>query len=140
MAICIYKIADGSLQSYCQNDTDPVADDATIAAQGFGKYVGLAVDNTHAWDPLSKTVIVVAAVLKPRLLATFDLINTFTPAEWAGVVASANTSVKQFLFMLQCTPQLDMNNTNIPTKIQALVTLGLLTQIRADAIKAAVAT
>lgn len=140
MAICIYKLADGSLQSYCPNDTDQVADDAAIAAQGFGKFVGQAIDGTHAWDAASRTVIVVAAVLKPRMLGTFDLVNTFTPAEWAGVVASANTAVKQFLFMLQCTPQLDMNNTNIPTKIQALVTLGLLTQARADIIKAAVAT
>lgn len=141
MSTYIFRLSDGANVSWNTSDADQVAPDNVLAANGLGKLVGaLPLDATHSWDPITRTVIVTAPVITPRNLATFDLINAFTPAEWAGVVASANTTVKQFLFMLQCSPQIDMNNVNISSKIQGLVALGLLTQIRADAIKAAVAT
>ena len=98
------------------------------------------LDDTHAWNPTTKTVDVVAAPTVPRYLQTFDFLNAFTPAELAAIRASSNTTVQKFLFMLQCCPVLNMTNANITTAVNGLVSLGLLTAPRAAVVLAAVAT
>lgn len=141
MAICIYRNIDGSLYSFCQNDTDPVAPDNVLAANGLSKIVGTPpLDSTHVWDPATRTVLTVSAPVLPRPLSAFDFINAFTAAEWAAVLASANTGVIKARSMINAAGTLDMNNQNVATALTLFVNQGILTAPRAVAIAAAVAT
>ncbi len=62
MAIYIYKISDGTLFSYCPNDTDPIASPARLAANGLASVSGLPqLSPTVVWNPLTLTTRTIAA-------------------------------------------------------------------------------
>jgi len=138
MALYVYKISDGSLQSWSPNDTDPVASDAVLAAKGFAKVTSLLpLDNTHSWDAPTHSVVVVAFTAL-RFLSVFDFANRFTPAELAAIRASANSGVQKFVFMLPLAlnQTIDLNSVVVQNVMTLLVAQGLLTQVRADAMVA----
>jgi hypothetical protein len=135
MAIYIYKVADGSLYSWAPNDSDPVADDAALAAAGLAKVAGLApLDPTHAWDATTKTVIVVAAASAPNLIATWKFVMLFTPAEHAAIAASADQKVQQFMMAVQVAQTIDLNDPVVQAGINYLASISLLTQANATLI------
>ena len=71
MAIYVYTTATGALYSWAPNDTDPVADAQTLAANGLTAVSGLpALDPSHAWDPATKTVISVTPPPAPKPIDT----------------------------------------------------------------------
>src|SRR5882672_4974493 len=127
MALYVYKIADGSLMSWSPNDSDPVASDTVLTAKGFAKTTGLPLDDTHAWDAPTHSVIVVTAPTPIRFLSVFDFANRFTPAELAAIRASANAGVQKFVFMLPLALNLtiDLNSPVITQVMTLLVAQGL---------------
>ena len=138
MALYVFKQSDGTLVSWSPNDTDPVASDAVLAAKGWAKVTGLLpLDDTHAWDAPTHTVVVVAFT-PIRFLSVFDFANRFTPAELAAIRASANPGVQKFVFMLPLAinQTIDLNSPVITTVMALLVAQGLLTQVRANAMVA----
>lgn len=137
MAIYIYRNTDGALVSYCPNDTDQVASADILAAKGLTAVYGLAQsDATHAWDPVTKTVI---SVTPPNSnISYFSFINAFTAAELAAIRASSDNKVQQFLFAIAATPQVDLSDTRMTAALNYLVTKALLTQARANTIAATV--
>ncbi len=137
MALYVYKIATGALVSWSPNDTDPVANAATLAANGFALVTGLpALSSTVAWDAPTHTTKTVVAPTPSNIINTFDFIMAFTPAELAAIRASANTTVAQFLYALQVTQGVNLNATTITNALTFLVTNSLLTAPRATAIAA----
>ena len=136
MALYVYKISDGTLVSWSPNDSDPVASDAVLAANGLAKVTGLLpLDNTHAWDAPTHSVVVVAFT-PIRFLSVFDFANRFTAAELAAIQASANAGVQKLVFMmpLAINQTIDLNSQVVQTVMTLLVAQGLLTQARANAI------
>lgn len=139
MAIYVYRTADGSLVSWCPNDTDPVASAQQLAAQGLASVSGLPpLGPTVAWNPATHTTVTVTAPTLPNVVATFDFIMAFTPAELAAIRASANNAVQQFLFAMQVTQGVNLNSTTIQNALTFLVNQSLLTAPRAAAILATV--
>ncbi len=66
MAVYIYRIVDGSLFSYCPNDTDPVASTARLTANGLAAVSGLPqLSDTISWNPLTHTTRTVTATVTP---------------------------------------------------------------------------
>ncbi len=56
MAIYVYNLSDGSLFSYCPNDTDPVASPERLALNGLAAVSGLPqLSPTVAWNPATHT-------------------------------------------------------------------------------------
>ncbi len=140
MAICIYRISDGSLYSWSPDDNAIVASDEDLALRGLAKVTGVyALDSTHAWDAATHTVVVVVAPTPLRYMSVFDWINRFTGAELAAIRASSNNGVQKFVFMLSLavSQTIDLNSPTIVQVMALLVSQGLLTQVRSDAIMAA---
>jgi len=139
MATYVYYTATGALYSWNQNDTDPVADSSTLAANGLASVSGLpALDSTHAWSASQKTVVAVTAPTPANVINTFDFIMAFTPAELAAIRASTDNAIQRFLFAMQVTQGVNLNSTTITNAINYLVTNNLLTSARATAILATV--
>ena len=64
MAIYVYSIQDGSLYSWCPNDTDPVATPAQLAANGLASKSGLpALSPTIGWNPATQSTTTVSIVV-----------------------------------------------------------------------------
>jgi hypothetical protein len=137
MAIYVYNTADGTLASYCPNDTDPVADSATLKANGLAAISGLApLDPTHAWNPATRTVVTVSAPVLPRPFGTGLWILRFTPAEFQAINASTDAQVEQWLYALNHTTQIDLNDPVIAQGVAYLVSINLLQSARTAAILA----
>lgn len=137
MAICVYKIADGELVSYCPDDASPVASADELAANGLAVKTGLPqLDTTHIWDAATQNVVVVAAPAVSRFIPTWQYIKAYTPAESAAIRASADATVQHILYMLSFAQTVDMNSADIQQGVGYLVAVGLLTQERAAVILA----
>ena len=135
MAIYVYNTTTGDLFSWSPNDTDPVADAATLAANGLASVSGLpALGPTVAWNPSTKTTMTVTAPVAPNNITTYQFILLFTPAEHAAIVASTDQKVQQFLMATTVTQQINLNDPIIQGGIAYLVSLGLLTQANATLI------
>ena len=64
MAIYVYRIADGSLYSWCPNDTDPVATPAQLAANGLAAKSGLPpLGPTVGWNAATQTTVPISVVV-----------------------------------------------------------------------------
>jgi hypothetical protein len=149
MAIYVYQTTSGALASWIPENltiaqaqaSGHLASDAVLAAGGNSAVDQLPpLDDTHAWDPSTKTVVVVTAPTPANVVVTFDFIMAFTPAELAAVRASNDNSIQRFLFAMQVTQGLNLNHTTIKNSLQYLVTNSLLTQARANAILATVSS
>ena len=136
MAIYVYNTATGALVSWCPNDTDPVADAATLAANGLGVVTGLpALGPIVAWNPSTKKTQTVTPPPAPNNIATYQFVMLFTPAEHAAIVASTDQKVQQFLMALSFTQTVNLNDTTfVGPGVAYLVSIGLLTQANADLI------
>jgi hypothetical protein len=148
MAIYVYNNSNGVLISWIPEDltiaqaqaSGQLASNADLAAAGNGAKDNLPpLDETHAWDPATKTVITVVPPIPVNLLNTFDFIMAFTPAELATIRGTTtDDNIQRFLYALEVTQGMDLNNATIKNSLQYLVTKGLLTQARANAILATV--
>jgi hypothetical protein len=140
MAIYVYVTATGALYSYSPNDTDPVATPAQLLAAGLTALTGQPpLDSTHAWSAASKSVIVVSAppVTKPMSIVAF--MQLFTPAEIAAIRASTDVNVQYFLFLAPLygsTILVNVYGAGVIAAVNNMVTLGLITQARANVILA----
>lgn len=137
MAIYVCQITGGALVSYCPDDTDPVADSATLAAKALEAHTGLpALDATHQWDAATKSVVTVSAATLPNLVPAFDFIQCFTGAEAAAIKASTDPLVIRFLLMLSVTQQIDLNSATVQNGVGYLASIGLIAQARVPQILA----
>jgi hypothetical protein len=149
MAIYIYVTASGALQSWIPDSltiaqaqaTKQLASTATLTASGLTAVDGLPpLGDTVAWNAPTHTTVTVAAPTLPNVIDTFDFIMAFTAAELAGIRASADNNVQQFLFALQVTQGVNLNHATISNSLNYLVTKSLLTAPRAAAILATLAS
>jgi hypothetical protein len=137
MALYVYK-TDGSLYSWSPNDTDPVADAATLTANGLTSASGLpALDPAHAWDASSKTVISVTPPPTTKPISTGKWILRFTPQEFQVINASTDAMVQQFMYALNHTTNIDLSDPDMVNGVSYLVSLSLLGAARVAAILAA---
>lgn len=137
MAIYVYKVLDGTLVSYCPNDTDPVAPTAILEAQGLAARSGLPpLDSTHQWSPASQTVVTVTVAAPPKLIATSSWIMRFTPAEFAAIRASTDSAVQEFMYALLGIQQISLADPVIVNGVNYLVSINLLASSRVAAIMA----
>lgn len=132
MAIFVYNTTSGELFSYSPNDSDPVASTSVLAAADLTAVSGLhAIDNTHAWDPGTRTVIVVAAPMSIVPLKTFW--QRFTMSEREGIenllatgTQLAKNKIAAFRTYVQSAGMVDCNDPYILASVQALETAGVL--------------
>lgn len=137
MATYVYKTTDGSLYSWSPDDGGQVADADTLAANGLAVVVGLpAIDNTHAWDAASHSVVTVAAPVEPRMVDTGTWILRFTPLEFQAISASTDATVQQFMYALNHTTQVDLNSAPLINGVAYIVSISLLTAARAAVVMA----
>jgi len=105
-----------------------VADQATLAAAGYG-VIQLAGDPTgQIWNASTQTFS--PAPPKPTVISVWQFVQRFTPGEFAGIEASNDPMVRQFLLMLQVAKSISPADTVVQSGLQYLVTLGLLTAAR----------
>jgi hypothetical protein len=148
MAIYVYQTSNGILQSYIPDNitiaqaqtSGQLASNAALAAAGNAAKDNLPpLDDTHAWDPATQTVVTVIPPVPLNLLNTYDFIMAFTAAELAAIRGTtADNNIQQFLYAMQVTQGMNLNSNSIKNSLQYLVTKGLLTQARANAILATV--
>ena len=137
MALYVYRIADGSLYSWAPDDTDPVAPDDVLAANGFALVSGLPpLDATHGWDAATKTVVAIVPPLPVVSVGTPKWVLRFTSAEMIAIRASSNPDVQHLLFALGFSQSVNMNDPIIIAGVNLLVAAGLLAQDRVAAILA----
>lgn len=141
MAIYVYTTATGALYSWSPNDTDPVAPQSVLTANGLTAVSGLpALGPTVAWDQVNKTTKTVAAPTPPQPLLTGFWIMRFTPQEFQGIAASTDPVVQQFMYALNHTTQIDLTTPNVINGVNYLASTNLLTSARVAAIMAVPAT
>jgi hypothetical protein len=132
MAIYIYMNADGTLHSYCPNDTDPVASDAVLAAQGMTALKGQPpLDATHQWDPPSKSVITVAALKSIPIVLDFWKRFTSTEREALNNLYQTGTQAQKnkmgaFLQYINASGTVDCNDAYIQSSVNLLETSGVI--------------
>lgn len=137
MATYIYRTSTGALYSYNPNDSDPVANQATLTANGLTALTGqLPLDLTHQWDAPTHSVVVVAAPATVRPLPTFDFLLRFTGAELQGIYTTVDTTALRPLRAIQTQAAIDLNNTTINNWLAYLVSISLLGPGRPAAITA----
>lgn len=135
MAIYVYLTATGALYSWSPNDSDPVADAPTLAANGMTAVAGLpALDGTHQWDATTKTVVTVSAPATPNMISAWQFIMLFTPAEHAAIRASTDQKVMQFMMAIMAAQRVELNNSIVQSGVNYLASIGLLTQANATLI------
>jgi hypothetical protein len=148
MAIYVYQTTNGILVSWIPEDLTiaqaqaqgQLASNAQLAAAGNSAVDKLPpLDESHTWDPTQKTVITITPPTPVNLLNTFDFIMAFTPAELAAIRGTTtDNNIQRFLYALEVTQGMNLNNTTIQNSLQYLVSKGLLTQARMNAILATV--
>jgi hypothetical protein len=137
MATYIYMSSDGSLYSWNASDSDPVADDVTLATQGMAKKAGLPpLDSTHAWDAATRNVVVVAVPKSTPQLQEFW--ERFTVAEREGIenlaatgTQNARNQINAFLRYAHSRNVVDCNDPYVLSSVQKLETAGVLSSGRA---------
>jgi hypothetical protein len=137
VAIYIYRTATGVLYSYNPNDVDPVANAATLTANGLTALTGqLPLDATHQWDAPTHSVVVTAAPATVRSLSTYAFLLRFTGLELQAIYTTADTTALRPLRAIQCAITVDLNDTTLNNWLAYLVTIGLLGPGRPAAITA----
>jgi hypothetical protein len=135
MAQYVYVTATGALYSWTPNDTDPVADSETLAANGLAVVSGLAaLDSSHAWSASGKTVVSVTPPTPALNITSWQFVMLFTPAEHAAIAASTDAKVQQFLMALQVALMINLNDPIVQGGVNYLVSISLLTQANATLI------
>jgi hypothetical protein len=131
MATYIYKSADGTLVSWNPDDQSPVASDQVLSGQGMAKTQALPpLDASHAWDPMTKTVISVTPPPDPRPISSYSFILRFTPAEAAAIKASTDAQVIHWMLALSVSPVVDLGDQVVQNGVNYLAQVGLIAQAR----------
>lgn len=137
MAICVCKNSDGTLVSYCQNDGDPVADAATLAAKGLIAITGQPqIGPTTVWDAATKSVKTIAA---PKSIISVPVFwKRFTTVEREAIegmaltgTAAVKNAIAAFFRYVQSAGSVDCNDAYIVAKVTQLETIGVLAAGRA---------
>jgi hypothetical protein len=137
MALYVYETATGRLVSWGPSDDTPVASDEVLLERGYSKATGLAaLDETHAWDEATKTVVVVPAPVYPRDIPTSRFVLAFTPTELEAVRNSSDPIVKQLWIAATVVPEVDMNRQSTIDGVGYLELIGLIGEGRAAQILA----
>lgn len=137
MALYVYDSKTGALVSWCPGDDGQVASADELTAKGYAVKTGLpALDATHAWDAATQAVIEVAAPVVPRMVSTGKWVLRFTPDEFDAISASADKIVKHFMYALNRTIEVDLNDATVQQGVGYLAQLGLLAGNRVAAILA----
>lgn len=145
MAIYVYQTSSGVLVSWIPENitvadaqaSGQLASSEDLAAAGNTAVGGLPpLDQSHAWDPTQKTVVVVTPPTPANLLNSFDFIMAFTAAELAAIRGSSDNNIQQFLYAMEVTQGINLNHATIKNSVQYLVNHSLLTQARANTILA----
>lgn len=137
MALYVYKSADGSLYSWAPTDSDPVADDATLAANGMAKVSGLpAIDSSHSWDATQKSIVNVTPPTPAIYVEPHDFIDYFTAAEVVAIYASTDPQVIKFTKRLGVASQVNLADATVQGGLAYLTAIGLLASGRAAQITA----
>jgi hypothetical protein len=114
-----------------------VADDATLAANGFGKVVhATAMDETHVWDEATLTIVEVSAPVRPRDIPTSRFVLAFTATELEAVRNSTDPIVKQLWIAATVVPEVDMHRQSTIDGVGYLELIGLIGEGRAAEILA----
>jgi hypothetical protein len=90
-----------------------------------------AVAGLTVWSPVAR-----GYVDPPPPLPLLEYLLLWTPAERAAVRASANETLVDAYFLLLATPTVDLGNADVLAGIALAQSLGILTQARADRIRA----
>lgn len=131
MSIYVYSIATGALVSWCPNDADPVADSATLKANGLASVRGLSpLDSSHAWNAVTATVISVTPPTPTNLIDAHLFVMCFTGTEVAAIKASVDPQVVRFMLMLSVAQQVDLNSTIVQGGVAYLTSIGLIASAR----------
>ena len=85
------------------------------------------------WSPAVLNFIAAPA---PRTVAVFAFLSRFTQPERAGILASADANVRDFLNMLNHAPAVNLDDTLTQNGVNYLVSIALLTSARATAVLA----
>jgi hypothetical protein len=137
MALYVYQIADGVLVSWSPNYDGQVASIQELDAKGLTVATGLpALDETHRWDAATRTVVTVTPPVQPRPINSGIWIMRFTAAEFAGINASSDANLRHFLFALNHTIQIDLNDPLIAQAVNLCAALGLIDPSRVAEIMA----
>jgi hypothetical protein len=114
MAVYVYNTASGELYSWSPGDDDPMAPEEDLTAAGLTAVIGLpAIDDTQAWDAVSKAVIAITPPPKPAPLLTAVWILRFTPAEFQAINNSTDAVVQPFMYALNHTTEVDLSTDTI---------------------------
>jgi hypothetical protein len=118
-------------------DEPVIAPDDVLAAKGFAVVRGLPpLDDTHKWDPETRTVITVALPVEPRLVSRATFLFAFQPAEFARIIASEDPAVRQFVFVVQGEQTINMESPIVKNGLGYLAQQGLIDQERVAVIGA----
>lgn len=115
MAIYVTNIETGELVSYCPDDTDPVADAATLAANGLKATTG----NPPLPSPAPSNTV-----------DTSEWLMRFTPSEFIAITNSNDAFVKQLLFCLEHTSTINLENMMVQQGVNYLASINLITSDR----------
>lgn len=127
-----YAVVDGSGTLISTGTV--TAPKAQLDARGY-TLITLPGDPTgQVWNSTSKTFS--PAPPPNTVLPTWQWIQRFTALEFAGIKASADPMVQQFLLMIQTSPTITPQTQIIQQGLAYLVSLTLLTSDRATAIGA----
>ncbi len=137
MALYVYEIATGRLESWNPTDGGLIAPDDVLAARGLAKLAGApALDETHAWDEARRNVVTVVPKHRPRNIACSRFVLAFSAAEFAAIAASPDPVVKQLMLAIQVSPEIDIAAQSTINGVAYLVFAGLLSEARAAAVLA----
>lgn len=117
----------GALVSWCHGDDDPVADANVLATRGLTVVRGLPeLDDIHTWDEATHTVITSPAPVLPKVVATGRWILRFKPTTFVAIMKSNDPVVQQFVYALNHTTEVDLNDPLIIGGVQYLVSQALM--------------
>lgn len=137
MAIYVFAKDTGELRAYCPNDDGQVAPADVLEAKGYDVVSGLEPqDDTHEWDAATRSVKVVPAPIRPRIIDAYQFILSFTPEEFDAIQKSPDARVRLLFAALQSVGTIDLNGKTTQQGLGYLVLVGLLAQDRMNTILA----
>ena len=133
MALYVYNATTGALVSWCPEDTDPVAPDHHLEANGLAVVTGLPPLNAQRrWDEAIRTVVEIHPRLVPRAIATSAWFLRFTPDEFKKMTEAKDAVIDHFLFSIRHATYVQLHDLTVRDFVSHLVNTGLLASSRED--------
>jgi hypothetical protein len=111
-----------------------IADAEALAAAGYTAQTLTGNPAGQVWDVASRAFV--APPAKPAIINTWQFIQRFTPTEYAGIEASADPVVRQYLTTIMTAATVNLSEPIVQQGIAYLVSLNLVTSDRAAIIGA----